>query len=122
MWCTVLYKGHLDVVIILSFVQLFGCESSILCDYNLYTSQSWLREFSTDGFGLLNYEIKERFLFVQIKRGMLNIFKYLFMKSVFIVINPKQITDVHLFIKYTQTRMHTHAHTEVYLVYYWLYI
>lgn len=61
-------KGHLDVVIILSFVQLFGRESSSLCDYNLYTGQSWLREFSTDGFGLLKYELKERFLLVQIKR------------------------------------------------------
>lgn len=113
MWHTVLCQGHLDVVIILSFVQLFGRESSSLCDCNLYTIQSWLRELSTDGFGLLKYEIKGRFLFVQIRRGMLNIFKYLLMKIMFIVINPKQITDVHLFIKYTQTCAcaHTNTHT-----------
>lgn len=36
------------------------------------------------------------------------------MKHMFIVINPKEITDVHLSIKYRQ--MHTHTHMEVYVV------
>ena len=118
MWYSVLYKGHLNLVIILSFIQLFCGESSSLFEYNLYKNQNGPKTLTllleTDGFGLLKYEIKKILsLSVQIERAMLNIFKYLLMKTDICVDSDKLKTDnsAHLPITHTHTHTHTHRHT-----------
>lgn len=45
MWNTVLYKGHLHIFIIFSFIQVFCGGGSSLFDYSLYKNQNGQENF-----------------------------------------------------------------------------